>query len=270
MAHYNRSHFVKALRNAGVGRGDILFGHSHIGFFGFPEEGRDQETVFKVILDAIFEVIGDEGTIVAPAFTYSFPKDELFDPVESVGIGGMFAEMLRKIPESRRSHDPSVSVVALGAVADQITVNMPENSYSSEGIFGRLLSMEAKAFNMNIDAATTFVHYAEREMEVPYRFDKVFSGYIRLNGQEREIQNSIWVRYLVDETFPVFEPFDRIAVEKGYCQMERIGRGFIKVMTLKNQFKLVEETLPHEPWFLTKAGLTGKIPDLSQFTEDVM
>jgi len=170
------------------------------------------------------------------------------------------------LPESFRSHDPSVSVVALGGAAEEITSDMPENSYDENGIFGRLLKMEAKACNMNIDAATTFVHYAERELGVPYRFDKVFQGRIRVNGVEKEARNSIWVRYLIDETQPVFEPFDQIAMENGYCRMERIGRGFIKVMTIQDQFKVVEETLPEYPWFLTKAGVTGNIPDDSQLS----
>lgn len=267
MAHYSKQSLVTALRNAGLNKGDIVFGHSNIGFFGFPVEGRDKDTIFEVILDAFFEVIGTEGTLVAPAFTYSFPKGEVFDPDKTPGIGGTFSEMLRSLPESYRSVDPSVSVVAIGGRAKEVTENMPLNSYDEDGIFGRLLRFNAKACNMNIDAATTFVHYAERVFQVPYRFDKTFAGVIRQDKTDIKTSNTIWVRYLLDETEPKFEPFDKIAMEKGYCRQELVGRGFVKVMTIRDQFRLVEETLPENPWFLTRAGLTGNIPDPSKFKE---
>ncbi len=267
MAHYNRKELASALRDSGLQRGDIVFGHSNIGFFGLPEEGSDRQTVFEVVLDAFFDVIGPEGTVVVPTFTYSFPKGEIYDPNETPGIGGMFAEMVRLLPESYRSHDPCVSVAAIGGKADELTRNVPQNTYSDDGIFGRLLSHEAKTCNLNIDAATTFVHYAERKTGVPYRFDKTFSGVIRINGEEKKTKSTIFVHYLVDEVEPVFEPFDRIAMEQKLCKKSEVGRGFVKTMKITDQFRLVQETLDKDPWFLTAAGQTGRIPDPSLFTD---
>lgn len=267
MAHYNKQELISALKRSGLKKGDIVFGHSNIGYFGFPEEGKDQNTIFKTILESFFEVIGPEGTIVAPTFTYSFPKGEVFDPDNTPGIGGVFSELIRELPESYRSIDPSVSVVAVGGKAKELTANMPSDSYDENGIFGRLLNQNAKVCNMNIDAATTFVHYAERKYQVPYRFDKTFKGTISINGEKKNIENTIWVRYLIEETKPVFEPFDRIAMKKKYCKCELVGRGFIKTMSIRDQYKLVMETLPSKPWFLTQAGVSGNIPDPSLFVD---
>ena len=38
--------------------------------------------------------------------------------------------------------------------------------------------------NLNFDAGSTFVHYVERSLKVPYRFDKSFSGIFRRKGKE--------------------------------------------------------------------------------------
>lgn len=267
MAHYNRKSLANALRESGLQIGDIVFGHSNIGFFGLPEEGSDRQTVFEVVLDAFFDVIGPEGTIVVPTFTYSFPKGQVFDPDDTPGIGGMFAEMVRQLPESRRSHDPCVSVAAIGAKADELTRNVPQNTYEDDGIFGRLLSHNAKTCNLNIDAATTFVHYAERKAGVPYRFDKTFDGILRINGVEKEAKSTIFVHYLIDEVEPVFEPFDRIAMARNLCKKAEAGRGFVKTMKITDQYQLVLETLATDPWFLTAAGQSGNIPDASLFTD---
>lgn len=264
MAHYNKKSFKEGLVSSGITRGDILFSHSNIGFFGLPEETSQTNEVLEIILDAIFEVIGAEGTLIVPTFTYSFPKDEIFDPEGSPGVGGSFSEMIRKLPESYRSYDPTYSVAAIGSCAEELTKNMPSNSFESNGIFGRLLDVDAKVCNMNIDAASTFVHYAERKLNVPYRFDKTFKGTIRINGVDKEASNTIWVRYLHESTQPAFEPFDEIAKSKGLYRQSRIGRGFIKVMTIEDQFNLIKNVLPESPWFLTKAGITGKIPKIAE------
>lgn len=266
MAHYNKADFVAGLRKVGLGRGDIVFGHSNIGFFGVPEEGRSVDVAFEVILEAFREVLGDEGTIVAPAFTYSFPQGEVFDVDDSPGIGGVFAEKLRALPDSVRSQDPAVSVVALGRQAEALTGDQPSNSYDPDAFFGRLLQYEAKVCNMNFDAASTFVHFAERECQVPYRFDKTFQGTIRERGLERPAENTIWVRYLHDELVAVFEPFDRLAVDNGLCQVANVGRGFVKAMTIRDQFNLVCDTLKSDPWFLTQAGVSGNVPHIDPAT----
>lgn len=247
-----------------------MFGHHNIGFFGIPEEGKEPERIVDLILEAFFDVIGEEGTLVLPTFTYSFPKGKVYDPDHSPGIGGAFTEMVRKKPEVYRSLDPSVSVAAIGADARGITENMPENSYAADGVFGRLLDREAKICNMNRDIGTTIVHYAERDAKVPYRFDKTFHGTIRVDGEERETKNTIWVRYLHEQTKPVFEPMDELAEARELCSKVAIGRGFVKVMTARDQYDLVVDTLPDRPWFLTAAEVTGRPPKLEEFTEELM
>jgi len=267
MAHYNKKSFVNALKLAGLRKGDIVFGHSNIGFFGIPEEGRDINTVFEIILDSLFEVIGSEGTLIVPTFTYSFPAGKEYHQQESKGIGGTFSEMVRLLPEAKRSLDPSISVAALGYFAEYFTENMPENSYGKNCFFERLLKSNATVCNMNFDAATTFLHYVEKLLNVPYRFDKTFQGKIISGDQEWQAKNTIYVRYLHDLTRPAFEPFDSLAKEKGLYNMESIGRGFVKVMKVKDQYELLKQAISDSPWFLTKAGVTRTYPNINEFTE---
>ena len=48
-----------------------------------------------------------------------------------------------------------------------------------------------KVLNLNFDAGSTLIHYVERELRVPYRFDKSFTGTIREQGRERGARSVI-------------------------------------------------------------------------------
>ena len=111
---------------------------------------------------------------------------------------------------------------------------------------------------MNFDAGSTLAHYVERELKVPYRFDKSFHGTIRENGADRSARSVIWVRYLSDDALvAAFEPFDTLARARGLFPTRPLGRGSIGVISARDTYDLIAQTLPVRPWFLTKAEAMG-------------
>ncbi len=265
--HYTRSSFSGALVNIGIKRRDIVFTHSNIGFFGVPKGGNSILNVFKTIFNSFFDVIGSEGTLVAPTFTYSFPNGKVFDPDNTPSDCGIFSEMLRKYPEACRSKDPCVSVAAVGGRAEEMTQNVPENAYGPGSFFDRFFRANGVVCNMNFDAASTLVHYVERALEVPYRYDKTFTGIMRENGVDREKKSTIFVNYLAKGNKVKFEPFDRLAREKGLYKTCAVGRGFVGAIKARDTFDLIQKTLPERPWFLAETKTLGIEPDLNNEAE---
>jgi aminoglycoside 3-N-acetyltransferase len=216
-----------------------------------------------MFFDALMRRLGGNGTLVVPTFTYSFPRREVFDPAESASQMGAFAEWLRGHGDARRSRDPSYSVAAVGAQAHALTRDAPENSFAPEGFFGRFENMDGVVLNLNFDAGSTFLHYLERELQVPYRFDKTFEGHIREGGKTRLARNTIHVRYLSsDATAPVFEPFHVLAREAGQFVDASLGRGRMGCIRARDCRRLLVETLPSRPWLLTRAEALGIVPEL--------
>ena len=261
--HYNKADIKKSLSQLPIGSDETLFIHSNIGFFGILDKIKDKDTMCQIFFDALMDRLGGNGTIVVPTFTYSFPRNLIFDPSDSTHEMGIFSEWVRKHPDSHRSIDPSYSVVAIGKLSKELTVNSPENSFDKEGFFGRFLNVNGVVLNFNFDAGSTLLHYIERELNVPYRFDKTFDGYIRQNGKERFVKNTIYVRYLSsDATAPAFESFTNLAQKEGYFTKQNLGRGEIGCIRAADCKKILVRTLPTRPWILTKAEKLGIVPDL--------
>jgi aminoglycoside 3-N-acetyltransferase len=158
-------------------------------------------------------------------------------------------------------------VAATGSTVD-VALSVAENSFDFRAsFFARFSSLGGKVLNLNFDAGSTFVHFVERELHVPYRFDKTFVGTIKyVLGLKRVVRSTIWVRYLDDALEAEFTAFDRLARERGMFQTERLGRGEIGVISAADTYKLIEETLPKRPWFLTKAEVLGVEPDPVKFS----
>ncbi len=261
--HYSRKDLVAALQDIGLKKGDTVFSHSNVGFLGLPDTGRNAQHVFNAIVDAFLEVLGDQGTLIVPTFTYSFSQNKIFDLDNTPSDCGMFTEMLRQSKNAYRSEDPNISVAAIGAKAKEMTANAPENSYGCDSFFDRFYKTKGVICNINFDAGSTFVHYVERVLQVPYRFDKSFTGIFQKNNRQEKRKSTIWVRQLADGTSASFEPFSKLALERDLYKMAKVGRGFVGAISAEQTFNLIKETLPTRPWLLTEAEVLGIKPAIN-------
>ncbi len=250
--HYNRKEIAQALRDVGVKRGDVVFTHSNVGFFGLPEEGRTAEDVCATILGGFHDVITETGTLVAPTFSYSFCRGEPFDPEVTPSTCGTFSEMLRKHPKAFRSHDPIFSVAALGQDADALTRDVCTECFGSDSFWARLLRANGIVCNLNLDAGSTFIHYAEQCLEVPYRNRKLFTGDLSVHGLTTNGKAIFFCRDLSNPASKAaFEPFDRAARTAGLARSASVGRGAIVAIRAADAMQLIALELERDEWFLT-------------------
>jgi aminoglycoside 3-N-acetyltransferase len=171
--------------------------------------------------------------------------------------------MLRKLPDSYRSEEPNISVAAIGKKAKKITQEIPENAYGSDSFFDRFHREGGVICNLNFDAGSTFIHYVERCLKVPYRFDKKFSGVVWKNEKKERRTSTIWVRYITRGTVAKFDSLDRLARSQNLYRTAPVGRGFVGTITAEDTFNLIQKVLPLRPWFLTEAEILGIEPNLN-------
>ena len=264
MKSYKIQDVVSALRQAGLRKGDTVFGHSNVALFGRPEWARNAEELCEGLASAFWEVIGSEGTLVVPTFTYSFCKREEFDPLMTASACGLFAEWVRNQSGARRSHDPIFSVAALGPLADELTANVPLECFGPGSFWERLINRGGLVCNFNVfELGSTLFHYIERRLDVPYRYDKVFPGVIRSHGVTHR---TAAIYFCQDQTNPDTvannDAFSALALERGLGRKVSLARGYVAAVRAADALRLVEETLPARPWLLTRAATTGSCPEL--------
>ena len=260
---YNRAQMAQALQKAGLKHGDVVFTHSNVGYFGFPEEGQTSDIVFHTILGAFQDVIGEEGTLVVPTFSYSFCNNQPFDPDNTPSTCGMFTELLSLHPDAHRSQDPIFSVAALGNQAEELTADVPVECFGRGSFWDRFLAADGVFCNLNLDAGSTFVHFIERCLNVPYRYDKLFTGTIIRHGKSEKGAAIYFCRDLSNpDTVAAFEPFDALARKNGLAHSVSVGHGAIVSIKARDSYNIIERELKMNPWLLTSSTKTSKTPVL--------
>jgi aminoglycoside 3-N-acetyltransferase len=183
---------AEAFRLCGVGRGDVLMLHADAMVLAqLPPMTVDER--FDVLFDALGDVLGPEGTLVLPTFTYSFTKGEPFDAAKTPSTVGLLTEAFRTRPGVRRSRDPIFSVAARGRLADRFAEVATDDCFGPHSAFGLLAEQDAWLACLGCSFRLTFTHYVEQAAGVEYRYFKTFTG-VRID-EEGETPAS--VRYFV-------------------------------------------------------------------------
>jgi aminoglycoside 3-N-acetyltransferase len=255
MKIYTKDDIVKSLKAVGLKKGDTVFSHSNIGFFGQLAGASYPADYGETFLSAFLEVIGDKGNICVPVFTYSFCKNQPFDPLTTPSEMGILAEYIRTHPSALRSIDSNFSVAVIGGNAKDLTQDVPEHSFGKNSFWDRLLGYGGKICNMNFDAGSTFLHYVEKDLSVPYRFDKAFYGKSLLNGKWTDKKYIHFVRHLDKPEWDTsMEKFDKLAREEGIVSETVLGRGSVILTSVKEVYLFIKEKVALNPYFLTVKG----------------
>jgi aminoglycoside 3-N-acetyltransferase len=232
-ADYGRADIVHALHAVGVRDGDVLLTHSSMATLGLPAMGLDAGAIAATFLSAVREVVGDSGTWVLPAFTYSYTKDEVFDPTRTPPTPdmGLLPNALWRHPDAVRSLDPIFSVVAIGGRARELTAGLPSSCFGESSVFARLLQLDGAICNIGIGSWSTFMHYVEQKLEVPYRQPRIFPGVSIIDGASRKTRISYNAR---DLDHPEHDSYggriDREGRAEGSVAVSRLGRGEINLI----------------------------------------
>jgi aminopeptidase-like protein/aminoglycoside N3'-acetyltransferase len=259
--HYDKEQLMAALRKVGLKKGDIVLSHSNVGFLGYPKEGHSQQEVFQTVLDAFSEVLGAQGTLVVPAFSYSFCNGEAFDLENSPSQAGAFSEFVRRDKRAMRSADPIFSVCAIGPKAKELTANLNKECFGKDSVWDRLMRLDAVVLNIGIEVGSTFIHYVERRLNVPYRYNKLFSGDI-IEGDRRRKDAVIY--FVKDLSYPAaranWSNLNRDARNDPAVKFEKVGRGEISLIRCRRMFELCRRGLKKNPAYLVE-GLSIYRPD---------
>ena len=251
----SKSDIVAALRASGIEPGMTVFSHSNIAFFGRVEGAGNMAELISIMLESFAEVLGTDGTLVLPVFTYSFgsdKKDKVFDLKNSLSNTSAMGNWLILSDNGVRSNDPMLSVVATGGKAEAMTSNIDPVCFGAESIWARLHADDAMICNLNLDSGSTYLHWVERENHVSYRSDIPMSGTVIDNGHSY-MADIIYSGRALNDPLSVakFEAYHAACIERGISLQVPLGRGQVVSQRTRSAKSFLEMLLLDQPYLLT-------------------
>lgn len=245
-ANYSLKDIEDALNKIGITKGDDVFIHSNLGFFGIQEGCRTADDLCEGFLTAIRNVVGSEGTIITPTFTYSYCHNEIYNPYTSKTTCGMLAEyMIKKYPENR-TLDPNFSVCGIGKNMKEYKASNIHEAFGKDSFWDKFLANKGKIICMNFDSGSTFIHYIERQNNVSYRYNKAFNGQTVI---KEKMYRDYAVHFVYDggEDAPCMERVDELCKEHGISKQVNLGKGTILSFSSREYYDFFSELLKKRP-----------------------
>jgi len=261
--NYGRTDLVNGLIRTGLRPGDIVFFQvSHL-TLGPVECASSGNEVCKLLYSAMREVVGPEGTILLPAFSFSFHRNEDFDVQATPIIEGAwsssleFLEYFRRLPGVVRSADPIHSVTGLGPTAEKLLTGLPNTSYGKDCLHERLVKIAGKICGIGVGLAEAqFLHYVEEALGVPFRYKKLFTGRI---GQNGKLSKQGWISSVPIQAangLPDGTRLAKMARSEGWCRVADVGLGEVVSIDCTSFYGLISREIARDPW-ITALGPAG-------------
>lgn len=239
---------LAALGAASISKGDLLYFTG--GVFGI--QGPDAA---GTVISAVIELLGPEGTLIVPTFSFAFCDTGLFDRERTPSFCGMLAERFRKWPGAIRTFSPPVhTVAAFGPRAREIAAIQGKTSFGATSIFQWLADRNAKVclFGCTASDGVAHVHWLEEKYAVSYRTWRAFSGHVTAGGQTGPYRFERFVRRpgAALEAGPLLNGFMRSA-----C-IRRSATGFtaIESFELSDFVRQVEPLFRDNPSIMLAGG----------------
>jgi aminoglycoside 3-N-acetyltransferase len=137
------------------------------------------------------EIVGNEGTLITPSFTFSFPDD--FDLQKSMSNIGALTTLFSKDQSVQRVPDGMTSYYLTGKHAGVMIDKWQNSSYGKNSICDQLINNSGKILQIGTDILS-MIHYVEEYVKVPYRKNKRFNGNIIDNGLSTKSHTYFYAR----------------------------------------------------------------------------
>lgn len=237
---YHIGDIINALKQAGIEKGDSIFVHSDLQSFGKTDSTITKKEFLGLFFESLLDVTGMDGNIIMPTFSYSFCKNEIYEPKKTPSKVGILTEYFRELECVKRSIDAIFSIAALGPDKDYFT-DVGVNCFGEGSIFEKLYERNVKIVFLGETFDMTYLHFIEQKHGVPYRFIKEFSGKVK---QENALEEFILYYNVRSRDRNVVYDLEGIAdflERKGVLKKAELGSSKIRVAKAADIFNQIEK-----------------------------
>lgn len=247
----DRAGIAEGLRALGVRPGSVLLMHSSLRSFGQVIGGAD------AVIDGILDVIGPEGTLLAPTLTghetLSPENPPHIDLRSTPGWTGRISETLRQRPGAVRSIHPTHSCAAFGGHAGELTHEHYVSATPCGTASPYFRVAEAGGYiimaGCGLESCTTF-HTVEELANVDYHLQPEIAcgSCIDLEGRRIDTPCRLHSYQGPARDFPVMEP---ILLERGLMRIGTVGESEVRVIHAMGLIEATLDKLRFDPYYVT-------------------
>lgn len=241
---------TQGFKELNLRKGDIVLVHSSFKSFGGVVGGP------QTVIDALLNVIGREGTLVMPTFTFAFCDQYnntgrgYFDVDKTPSEMGILTEIVRKMAGAKRSINPIYSVAIFGRFRDELVKVEDKSIFGEHSIFGKLHRHDAKIMiiGLSYNRSLTFFHYIEQMESCDYRHLKDFSGIIVANG--KKFKDTFTMNVRNNNVVTAVDPMGEMLEKRGLVRIKKIGRSIVKLLRIKEIYEVTAREIKKNPRLL--------------------
>ncbi len=238
-----------SLKKCSIKKGDTLMIHGDAAIALM--NGTDVNKELKKLFDNIISFLGKKGTLVVPAFSYSFTQGKNFSAERSPSEIGIFSEYFRKRKGVKRSNHPIFSVCSIGKNSKIFENSDTKTCFGKNTAFDILHRLSGKIVCLGCSFnRITFAHFVEEKLKVNYRFNKKFSGFITTAGKKKFIKTNFFVRDLKFKTD--LSKLKKKLIKKSLLKKADYGRFEIYTVNSKDLFNIASKMVENNPYILAK------------------
>jgi len=247
-------HFKEACRSIGVKQGDLLYISSDITMLLYRvrkekliTDKGSQEQFMSAFADMLQELVGEQGTLLIPMFSWTFCKGVDYDARTTPGeVGALGNWILQNRSDFQRTEHPLYSFMVWGREAQHLCGMHNVSAWGEDSPFAYLHHHHGKnlLLNVSIERSFTFAHYVEECIHVPFRYHKDFRGsYTDADGQRSERTYSMYVRDLDIESSQITPEtcFDGMGISKS----TQYDHNTLKLIDLEQAYPVVADNFLH-------------------------
>ena len=241
-----------AAQSVGIVPGDTVMFHSSLSSMGTVVGGPD------TVIDGFLAAVGPEGTVAVPTLWWKGFDMKIadFDVDTSPSYPGIITEHFRKRPDSVRSNNPTHSVSAIGARAEELTRDhgksglrpcvFGDTAFAEASPWERFYQWDAAYCFIGVDfSVNTMGHYVESE----YARRAVAAAPPDLRAAlddelGRWQKPGLWLRY-------PFAAMGEHLADLGLVRFGKIGSATLRCIRTRDMVDNIIRTLDTEPekWF---------------------
>jgi aminoglycoside N3'-acetyltransferase len=231
----------RALSRAGLEKGDVVLGHFALSRFGYIEDGAEG------LIETLLTILGPEGTLVMPTFTFSWIGRLPYDPRTTPSRVGAVTDRFWRRPDVLRSAHPTHSFAAIGEHASVLLAghDPTRSPLSPDGPMGRLADLNGKILLFCPPTSNTIMHVGEYRAGLPLLdfLCPVMEGGMR---NEVLVPDCPWhVRFA-----PAYEKLSA----RGLIQEVTLGEDTLRTMRCTDAIEAQAEVMRETPEALLQPG----------------